>query len=179
MELAIGNSTFYVDRILFGMMMQFCWTMLLNISAIFSGSGKKDIFVMTGVSLVPVPIILALFGDFVGVALLVVPALIACGVVFKARRWVGFAFAMSTVGCFSLLLLGALLVAYKTHNVPYMVIAAALLVIFPAGFLSDAAFRRRVESLPRRATRSSRGLDDGSCSFGDDGGFGFGRSGGF
>ncbi len=177
MDLVIGNSTYHVDRILICFVMQFCWTMLVNIDSIMRFKGKKEVFVMTGISLVPVPIILALFGDFIGVAMFVIPAAIACGVVLKARQWVGFRFTMATVGCMCVFLMGLMLIAYKVNNINLLVLSAIVLAILPAGLLSDAAFRQRVEELPRRFFRSSDRYDDGSCRSGDDGGCDFGRSG--
>lgn len=175
MNLAIGDSTYHVDRILLCFLMQFCWTMVVNLGSICDNKAKKDVFGMTGLSLIPLPIILALFGDWFAVLMFVIPAAIACGVALRARRWVGFPFTLATIGCFCLLALGLSVIGYRTGNVGITVLSVAALFIFPAGLASDKSFRNRVEELPRRAYRPSYEYDDGGCGFGDDGGA-WGRS---
>lgn len=187
MEIAIGSSTFFVDRIVYGVCMQICWTLLLSIGGIMSRS-KRDIAIMSIVSLVAPPLVplLALFGDFVGAGIFIVSAAIGCGIAIKARDSVEAAFVSVTLCPAALLSAGLVLYGAKTGNMQFIVVGLAMCVLVPLGMLADGSIRRRVNGeLPVRATYRSHAYDDGGCGFGGgscDFGSGssrFGRSGGF
>jgi hypothetical protein len=175
MEIAIGNSTFYLDRILFAVCMQICWTLTLSIGGIMTNR-KKDILIMSAISLMPLPILLALSGDFVGALIFVCSGAVGCGIALKNRQSVGATFAVTTMGSIGVFLAGMAIFFAKTGQLGSCMALLLTCALVPA-LSARSEFRQRINGeLPRRAIRHSDEYDDGSCRFGDSGS-GFGRSG--
>jgi hypothetical protein len=174
MEITIGHSTFYLDRIVFAICMQICWTLIMCIGGITSGK-KKEILLGSALSLLPMPILMMLFSDFTDALILAAAAAVGCGIALQNRRSVGATFAITTIGSAAALLAGSAIFGAKTGQWAQCVICIQLsplvLVIAATG-----SWRRRLNGeLPGRVGSQTDEYDDGSSNFGHSGS-GFGPS---
>jgi len=176
MEIVIGHSTFYLDRIVYAVCMQICWTLTLSLWGILT-TRKKDILILSAASLIGLPILLALSGDFSGGLIFVVSSAAGCAIAMKNRQSVGATFAVTTMGSVCVFLAGMAIFFGKTGQFGFGVTVLLSSALVPA-LAASSEFRQRINGeLPRQAVRHSDEFDDGSCRFGDCGsGFGHGGS---
>jgi hypothetical protein len=152
-----------------------CWTLTLSIGGILSGQ-MKHILVAFAASLLPVPALLALAGDFSDALILFVAAAVGCGIALKHRQSVGATFALTTMGSASVLFACYAIFSAATGQPGHCFMGLLLCAMVPL-LITDGTFRRRINGeLPRRVVADSEESDHGSCNFGESGS-GFGRSG--